>query len=606
MSASDKKKLRKEERQAQLTERQQAEQKAAKHLKTNTIIFTAVVALVLCIGIGLIGYNWYVSSGLPERSTTAVQIGEHKLSAAELNYYYIDHLNTLNQDWYSKYLLQQEGFLPSVALDQQPYKDEAGKTWGDYFVDQAINEASGVLAMVDEAGKAGYTLTDEAKAEVEETITTLEAQGKAAGFGSLQDYLRAIYGNGAQVKSFRSYLENVTLAQNYYTHYIDSLNYSADQLTAKEEETPGAFSNFDFTYYTVAAEDFLEHDDEDTHEHSEEDLTAALNEAEAIAKELVASKASNKQELDDAIANLEMYKTEDTAVENGTPDETTAEETTEETATEETEPTVEIEVETSEENGEDATTEEATTEEETTEEETTSKAPTSIERDDYEYAYIPVAISKWLAVAGREEGEISYVPYYATDDEGNETEEQEGYYVVIFEGEDRNEDNLVTVRHILIGFEGGTVDEVTGETVYSEEEKKAAQDKILDIKAKYEAGEKTEDTFAKLAQEHSQDNADEGGLYDNVYPGEMVTNFNDWIFDESRKTGDVAEVETEYGWHLIYFVKTEEKTHREHMITETLRNEDAEVWFTDLQNSYKEAAQVKNTSYLNQSIVLSQ
>ena len=34
----------------------------------------------------------------------------------------------------------------------------------------------------------------------------------------------------------------------------------------------------------------------------------------------------------------------------------------------------------------------------------------------------------------------------------------------------------------------------------------------------------------------------------------MVTNFNDWCFDEARQPGDHGIVETEYGYHIMYFV----------------------------------------------------
>ena len=35
--------------------------------------------------------------------------------------------------------------------------------------------------------------------------------------------------------------------------------------------------------------------------------------------------------------------------------------------------------------------------------------------------------------------------------------------------------------------------------------------------------------------------------------GPMVDAFDRWIFDESRKEGDVEIVETEYGYHVMYF-----------------------------------------------------
>ena len=36
----------------------------------------------------------------------------------------------------------------------------------------------------------------------------------------------------------------------------------------------------------------------------------------------------------------------------------------------------------------------------------------------------------------------------------------------------------------------------------------------------------------------------------------MVANFNDWCFDASRQPGDHGIVETEYGYHIMYFSGT--------------------------------------------------
>ena len=34
----------------------------------------------------------------------------------------------------------------------------------------------------------------------------------------------------------------------------------------------------------------------------------------------------------------------------------------------------------------------------------------------------------------------------------------------------------------------------------------------------------------------------------------MVQEFNDWVFDPERKTGDTGIVKTTYGYHIMYFV----------------------------------------------------
>jgi len=37
----------------------------------------------------------------------------------------------------------------------------------------------------------------------------------------------------------------------------------------------------------------------------------------------------------------------------------------------------------------------------------------------------------------------------------------------------------------------------------------------------------------------------------------MVPEFNDWCFDENRKYGDYDLVRTSYGYHVMFFVKSE-------------------------------------------------
>ena len=66
----------------------------------------------------------------------------------------------------------------------------------------------------------------------------------------------------------------------------------------------------------------------------------------------------------------------------------------------------------------------------------------------------------------------------------------------------------------------------------------------------------TEESFAALADEKSFDTA-EGGLYEGVYKGQMVPEFENWCFDEVRKPGHYGMVKTTYGYHVMYFVESE-------------------------------------------------
>ena len=82
----------------------------------------------------------------------------------------------------------------------------------------------------------------------------------------------------------------------------------------------------------------------------------------------------------------------------------------------------------------------------------------------------------------------------------------------------------------------------------------------------------------------------------------MVTTFNDWCFAEGRKAGDYGIVETEHGYHLMYFVGNSETTFRDYMVENTLRNEEYNKWTADL--VAKTPATVHTTKYLSMSLAL--
>ena len=114
----------------------------------------------------------------------------------------------------------------------------------------------------------------------------------------------------------------------------------------------------------------------------------------------------------------------------------------------------------------------------------------------------------------------------------------------------RDDGTYVNVRHILL----------MTSTLGSAE---AARAKAEEIYAKWQTGDKTEDSFADMAMQYSEDtgSASDGGLYENVYRGEMVEPFENWCFDSSRKPGDTGIVDTEFGSHIMYFISSDTGWH---------------------------------------------
>ena len=212
---------------------------------------------------------------------------------------------------------------------------------------------------------------------------------------------------------------------------------------------------------------------------------------------------------------------------------------------------------------------------------------------------------EWLNADDRKVGDLTMIPKETTttDAEGNKTTTVDGYYVMLFLGRDDREQNLVNVRHILIAFTGGTTDE-SGNKTYSDKEKQTAKDAIEAIQTEWLANGGTEDAFAALAKEKSTDTGSKGngGLYEDVIPGKMTANFNDWCFAEERKAGDYSIVETEYGYHLIYFVSQDETTYRELLSEDAIRNERYTEWY-DAQLENVTVAEL-NVKYLNRDYII--
>lgn len=121
----------------------------------------------------------------------------------------------------------------------------------------------------------------------------------------------------------------------------------------------------------------------------------------------------------------------------------------------------------------------------------------------------------------------------------------------------KDDPNMVNVRHILItpqADENAETD-MNGQPVLTEQNWTNAQMKADEIYKMWQEGDATEETFAALATEYTEDpgSMSTGGLYEEVYPGQMVEEFNDWCFDEARQVGDTAVIKTSYGYHIMYF-----------------------------------------------------
>jgi len=133
---------------------------------------------------------------------------------------------------------------------------------------------------------------------------------------------------------------------------------------------------------------------------------------------------------------------------------------------------------------------------------------------------------------------------------------------------------MVNIRHILIKPEAIEIAE--GEEGYEAALQAALDAAKTEAQAIYDEWltNPTEDNFALLAQEHSDDgSAAYGGLIEQIYPGQTVENFDAWCFEEGRKEGDHGLVETEFGYHIIFLSGFCEDSHWSMIMSAEYENE---------------------------------
>lgn len=148
-----------------------------------------------------------------------------------------------------------------------------------------------------------------------------------------------------------------------------------------------------------------------------------------------------------------------------------------------------------------------------------------------------VNVANWIFMINTQAGASEVV----------EAADGNGYYAIyMIKAPARSDEKTVDIRHILISASDSG----------SEEGMAAAKAQAEEIYQQFLSGGATEELFAQLANEHTGDSgsAGNGGLYTGVYKGQMVQSFDDWCFDEARFPGDSGIIESEYGYHIMYFV----------------------------------------------------
>ncbi len=240
-----------------------------------TIATAVVLVIVLLLNFGLLNRS------------TAYTAGDRKYSVAEMNYHYGSQYNYFaNQygSYASMFGLDTSGGLRGLRDQACPMLEE-GKTWRDYFLESAENEAVQTKVLLDYAAAQGISLTEEELAELEQSFAGLEATAQGYGYKNADLFLTANYGSGVTPDIMREAYREATLASKANTALSESFTYSDEELAEKYESYEGSRDYFSYLYSDVRAVE-IETGNEDGEKSSAptpETLADAKKTADAIA-----------------------------------------------------------------------------------------------------------------------------------------------------------------------------------------------------------------------------------------------------------------------------------------------------------------------------------
>lgn len=557
---------------------------AGKNTKNyKTWVGTLIVTLVLLALIAVVLFSALHANGTFDRRRVMVSSENYDITVAEMAYL----VNVQYQNFVDMY--QSSGYMPyirgtggsglstSTPLRQQNYSVKTDEvtgetevvTWFDYFASSALASAKELLSLCEGARHFGITLSEEDEANIQQTLDTIKRYGELTGYGT-NGYLRNVYGKGVRLSDVRDMMRMSALAAKYLeigrnqadgSVTEDMINLHFDSNREEYENRIDYIGAAFDTEFIVAP--------------PESDDMQAENEANAVAYETEQNKLQARVDALAACTDAESFRAllksyfkEDILAEG---------ETDEEAAEAEAEDRVS---------------------------ECVFKDVTDEDSSDPEMA-------TWLFNGephSQNETQTFVNAQPAFDESAGEYKNNESTYKVLIVTTPRHTDTAVvrSVGHIL--FKTDTYQGVTNPETFTGKIRELAErvtGKGLEISAAtmshellnllFEEGKITEQEGRYVIDEAVFEeygkiyNEDSNIFYDDVKVGDMVAEFNDWMFDAARVEGDITypdAVSTQYGYHIMYYRGNEQPAWRANVL-KTLSDDAYDAWKEAAEIAYK-------------------
>ncbi len=465
------------------------------------IFLAAVIAVVSVFGVRYYTVPNGKEGKYMNPASVVATVDGQKISIGMYDYYYASMVS-----YYEQYAAYGYFDLDTTKDYSKQYTtdDDGNKvSWQKFFETEALHEVEQITTYYSKAVDAGVTLTSSQQKTIDTQIQTLKDSASQSNV-SLDQYIKANFGAYCSEDTIRLMLKQYYMSANYKGMYKAETKVSDKQVKKYYDEHKTDYEKIEF-YYIATPYDSTDDDSKAKSVKKAEEIMAKMKDKKSVLA-LVPDIYSSYIESDVK-----------SAMENDST-------LTKEKATEEAVKTYESNV-------------------------VATVSGTTTPFDD--------EMNDWLF---SNDTKIGSKKYYI-DAENNYI-----YIVLKTSNATIDDDATYNVRHILIEPESdddSSSSTSSTEKKYTKAQWAAAKKKADKVLAEFNKTDKSEYSFAKLAEKYSTDSASTsagsgdafGGLYESVALGDMVEEFENWSTDKARKYGDVDIVKSDYGYHIMFFVK---------------------------------------------------
>ena len=180
--------------------------------------------VIICITLGAILLDITFSSGMIERKNPAVSYGDYYISELQLRYMYVKAADDFLSDPANAETDIVKNYDGTKKLDEQSIN---GKTYAEYFMDIATEEASRLMILYAEARSAGIEVSKTDDRCLSEFAKMSENFIQGDSYGR---YINRTYGKGVGENDIR----NIIISQFTVKDYIKSVGEESAEETVKK------------------------------------------------------------------------------------------------------------------------------------------------------------------------------------------------------------------------------------------------------------------------------------------------------------------------------------------------------------------------------------